>query len=276
MSAQSNAPVIIIKRKKVVGGDGHHGGAWKVAYADFVTAMMAFFMLMWLLNATTESQRKGIADYFNPSIPMSRVSGGGDGAFGGDSVFSEETLAQNGTGASMSLPATEGAGEDSSHGIPSEDVDPLSQVESLLTGGGGESIVIDNSMKHVTTRQTDEGLIIEIFDLDDQALFEEGSATATQTLKDISKMIAEALSVVKNDLAINGHTRSQPIVKADNQVWNLSQARADQMRLLLEGEEFDAGRIQRVTGYADRKHSVDNPMSQRNNRIELILLRSDI
>ena len=68
---------IIIKRKKVIAG-GHHGGAWKVAYADFVTAMMAFFLLMWLLNATTERQRKGIADYFAPTIPLSPVSGGGD------------------------------------------------------------------------------------------------------------------------------------------------------------------------------------------------------
>ena len=65
----------IIKRKKVVKADGHHGGAWKVAYADFVTAMMAFFLLMWLLNATTEEQRKGISDYFSPTIPISRISG---------------------------------------------------------------------------------------------------------------------------------------------------------------------------------------------------------
>ena len=98
-----NAP-IIIKRKKVVGGDGHHGGAWKVAYADFVTAMMAFFMLMWLLNATTEKQRKGIADYFSPTIAVNRVSGGGDGSFGGSSVFSENTLPQVGTGASSLHP----------------------------------------------------------------------------------------------------------------------------------------------------------------------------
>ena len=97
MSDRSNAP-IIIKRKKVVAGDGHHGGAWKVAYADFVTAMMAFFMLMWLLNATTEQQRKGIADYFSPTIPINRVSGGGSGAFGGDNFFTEESLAQSGTG----------------------------------------------------------------------------------------------------------------------------------------------------------------------------------
>ena len=86
MAGQGNAAPVIIKRKKIVQGGGHHGGAWKVAYADFVTAMMAFFLLMWLLNATTEKQRKGIADYFNPTIPVNRVSGGGDGAFGGDST----------------------------------------------------------------------------------------------------------------------------------------------------------------------------------------------
>ena len=99
MARQSNAAPVIIKRKKIVVGGGHHGGAWKVAYADFVTAMMAFFMLMWLLGATTEKQRKGLADYFNPTIPVNRISGGGEGAFGGDSVFADEALAQNGLGA---------------------------------------------------------------------------------------------------------------------------------------------------------------------------------
>lgn len=102
MGAQLNAaPVVIIKRKKIIKVSGHHGGAWKVAYADFVTAMMAFFMLMWLLNATTETQKKGLADYFSPTIPISRISGGGDGAFGGDSVFSENALPQVGTGATV-------------------------------------------------------------------------------------------------------------------------------------------------------------------------------
>ncbi len=98
MSTQKNASPVIIKRKKIVAAEGHHGGAWKVAYADFVTAMMAFFLLMWLLNATTEKQRKGIADYFNPNIPINRISGGGDGMFSGDSVFSKDTLANSGTG----------------------------------------------------------------------------------------------------------------------------------------------------------------------------------
>ena len=83
MAGQTNAvaPVIIKKKKTIIGG-GHHGGAWKVAYADFVTAMMAFFMLMWLLGATTEKQRKGIADYFNPTVTVNRTSGGGAGVRG--------------------------------------------------------------------------------------------------------------------------------------------------------------------------------------------------
>ena len=98
MAGPGNAAPVIIKRKKVIAGGGHHGGAWKVAYADFVTAMMAFFMLMWLLNATTEKQRKGLADSFSPTIPVNRISGGGDCSFGGDSVMAEQTMAQNGTG----------------------------------------------------------------------------------------------------------------------------------------------------------------------------------
>ena len=91
MAGQSNAAPVIIKRKKVIAGGGHHGGAWKVAYADFVTAMMAFFMLMWLISATTEEQRKGIADYFNPTIFITQSALGGDGVFKGYSLRKQET-----------------------------------------------------------------------------------------------------------------------------------------------------------------------------------------
>ncbi|MEO9821619.1 MAG: flagellar motor protein MotB, partial [Paracoccaceae bacterium] len=146
MSAQGDLQPIIIKRKKKGGGDGHHGGAWKVAYADFVTAMMAFFMLMWLLNATTEKQRKGIADYFSPTIAINRISGGGDGAFGGNSVFSEETLPQNGTGASSQRPTTarqasgETGGADSSELTEAQD-EVFKSLDARLLGKGGESFV---------------------------------------------------------------------------------------------------------------------------------------
>ena len=90
MGASTNVAPVIIKRKKVSGGDGHHGGAWKVAYADFVTAMMAFFLLLWLLNATTEAQKQGIADYFSPtSLSLSSGGAGGSRSFGGYAARSD-------------------------------------------------------------------------------------------------------------------------------------------------------------------------------------------
>jgi len=172
MSEANAVAPIIIKRKKVVAAEGHHGGAWKVAYADFVTAMMAFFMLMWLLNATTEKQRKGIADYFNPTIPVNRISGGGEGVFGGQSVFSEDALPQNGTGGSDKAPTVErqargntGADPAASAQAEAEEKSKLKEVEAELSGNSGESSVADKLLEHILTRVTDEGLIVEIFDL---------------------------------------------------------------------------------------------------------------
>jgi len=277
MSAKANAP-IIIKRKKVIAGGGHHGGAWKVAYADFVTAMMAFFMLMWLLNATTEKQRKGLADYFSPTIPVNRISGGGDGAFGGDSVFSEETLAQNGTGASAEKPTSSDAARGDSGNDPTaaeagRDQPGFAAVEEALTGMSGESMVSDGLQRHIVTRVTDEGLIVELFDLADDPLFKSGTAEPTGIAFELITVIAEVFRLVDNEVAVNGFTRSHPIVLAQNPVWGLSSSRADRIRTLLEEADLSAQRVQRVTGFADRKQVATNPMARRNNRIELILLR---
>ena len=103
---------IIIKKKKGGGGDGHHGGAWKVAYADFVTAMMAFFLLMWLLNATSEEQRKGLADFFDPSLPISKTSAGGAGMLNGDTMLSEDTAAGSSAEGVRAKPSNKEPGED--------------------------------------------------------------------------------------------------------------------------------------------------------------------
>ena len=211
MAGQSNAAPVIIKRKKVIAGGGHHGGAWKVAYADFVTAMMAFFMLMWLLNATTEKQRKGIADYFNPSIPIVRVSGGGSGSFGGDSVFSEQQLAQTGTGASAAMPTEQNkargeAGPDDGAGAGAEA--ELKEVEQKLMSRGGESMAMETLLRHVVTKITDEGLVIEIFDLPEAALFANDSAEPAQVTRDIATMLADVLPLTSNQIAVNGHLRS--------------------------------------------------------------------
>jgi len=280
MAGQTNAAPVIIKRKKVIQGGGHHGGAWKVAYADFVTAMMAFFLLMWLLNATTEKQRKGISDYFNPTIPVNRISGGGDGAFGGDSVFVEDTLAKSGTGAisrSGSDPAAsseaESANRDGGEGDGMSD--NLDQVEKALLARSGESATMERLMQHVVTKVTDEGLVIEIFDLPDAPLFQGETATPTAATQEITKLIAEILALTTNEIAVNGHLRSYPVTLIDNPVWALSADRAQETRTLLQDAGLVADRMQRIAGFADRKPAVSDPQSDRNNRIEIILLRRD-
>ncbi len=285
MAAGANAPVIIIKRKKIIAGGGHHGGAWKVAYADFVTAMMAFFMLMWLLNATTEKQRKGLADYFNPTIPVNRISGGGDGAFGGTSIFSQDSQTQNGEGASSQQPTDpsqasgqtgETAEEDAEAGKnAAAEADALEELARILQGKSGESMVTDLMARHITTRVTDEGLIVEVFDIEGAPLFIPGTSTPEPVMRDIAAMLSRVFGLVKNGVAFNGHVQAAPEVLRVNPTWDLSTARAQTVRGLLEDRGLRDARVRRVTGHADRKPVAPNPMAARNNRIELVLLRSD-
>ncbi|WP_095587915.1 flagellar motor protein MotB [Actibacterium ureilyticum] len=282
MSAGQNAPVII-KRKKVVGGDGHHGGAWKVAYADFVTAMMAFFMLMWLLNATTEKQRKGIADYFNPTIPVNRISGGGDGSFGGESVFSEQVLAHTGTGASSlhSTPQRQAQGLSApgsmqTDAAAAEQDAALAKLEEMMSARSGESMVSPRALRHILTRVTDEGLIVELFDLDGHPLFDPATGAPTPIMVELSRMIATVFALVQNPVAIGGHSRAFPLVLAQRPEWDRSTEQAHRTRGLIETAGLAPERIVRVTGFADRMLVARDPMAVRNNRIELTLLRRDV
>ncbi|SDX69116.1 chemotaxis protein MotB [Ruegeria halocynthiae] len=278
MGAQSNAAPIIIKKKRVSGGGGHHGGAWKVAYADFVTAMMAFFMLMWLLNATTEKQRKGLADYFSPTIPVNPVSGGGDGAFGGDNMFSEKTMVMDGSGASNRNP-TEAKQARGSTGVDEQGggkgaFEDFSSLEAQLLGRSGESLVSDKMLKHIVTRVTDEGLVVELFATEDQPLFESDTDKPTQMMRALVLLVARSSDLVTNSISVEGHVRSAPVVLAHNPVWDLSTARAQSTRQLLQNKGVQPPRLDRVTGHADRELSVSNPMAVRNNRVEIIFLRN--
>jgi chemotaxis protein MotB len=275
MADGKNQRPLIIKRKKVVAGDGHHGGAWKVAYADFVTAMMAFFMLMWLLNATTEQQRKGIADYFSPNIPITRISGGGDGSFGGDDVFSETTAAQNGTGATSLRPAEgrQSLGVEGSDHRAEREEQALRAIEEAMLDGGGDSALRELVLRHVQSRLTDEGLVIEIFARPGAPLFAPGTGTPEPWLGALATMMAELFGSVTNPVAIAGHVPAEPIVVATESRWDLSVRHAQDMRLLLVDGGLDARRVLRVTGQADRRPASEDPMSLRNQRLEVVLLR---
>ncbi len=275
MDASSNERPIIIKKVKKVSGGGHHGGAWKVAYADFVTAMMAFFMLMWLLNATTEKQRKGIADYFTPTISVARVSGGGDGAFGGDSVFSENTLIRNGQGATLPAPAP----QDKASGVDDVDKDPQEEedfvaVDQALMGRGGESLIADNELKHITSEITDEGLVIELHDVHEVPLFEGDTDVPTPMLKSLVRLVYRAAHGMENPIAFEAHVAAEPVVVAKSEIWDKSAKRAQALRQLFEDVGVVDHRISRVTGHADREPVVTDTMSRRNNRVEVIFLRS--
>jgi len=277
MSAQGNAAPVIIKRKKVIKVGGHHGGAWKVAYADFVTAMMAFFLLMWLLNATTEKQRRGLADYFSPTIPISRISSGGEGNFGGDSVFSEDTLVTDGTGASQRHPidANKARGES---GVSVQEAQKMAELqkafETALKGTNGESMVSRDLARHIITRVTDEGLVVELFDTAEAQLFDAGGAVPSPLLEALAEVIVEVGTLVVNGVSVEGHIAAAPVILKDNPVWDLSTERANAMRLLLKREGLGAGQVHRMTGHADRDPAVRNPMAVRNNRLEVIFLRS--
>ena len=274
--ADNDLRPIIIKRKKVISGGGHHGGAWKVAYADFVTAMMAFFMLMWLLNATTENQRKGLADYFSPSIPVARISGGGDGAFGGESPFSEETLAQDGIGASSRQP-TEGRqamGLAGTEYNAEEDEANLAEIEGSLTGEGGDSVVSELARPHIETRLTDEGLVIEIFSRPGAPIFDPDTGMPQPWLADLADVMANLFGTVTNPVAVEAHISAEPLVRATASGWQRTTERAQLMRGLLEVGGLNAQRIARVTGHSDREPVVTPPIAPRNERVEIILLRN--
>ncbi|MEM7728168.1 MAG: flagellar motor protein MotB [Pseudomonadota bacterium] len=261
---------IIIKRPKVVKGDGHHGGAWKVAYADFVTAMMAFFLLMWLLNATTEEQRQGLADYFNPSIPIAAVSGGGSDGLNGEEVVEAPALA--------TLKRHRSDGDDMEVGravaaTGTEDPAVSEAVESALRAAlSGEAGELS---EHISIRVTPEGLVVELTDRDTRPLFASGSADPSPVLVKLTKAVAMALDAVENDVKIAGHTDSRryptPLGYSN---WELSSDRANAARRLIKKGGLPEARIQEVSGKAATMPLVaEDPLDARNRRISITLLR---
>jgi chemotaxis protein MotB len=254
------ANVVVIKRKKIM-PSAHHGGAWKVAYADFVTAMMAFFLLMWLLSTTDEQTRLGLADYFSPTVPIHETRGGGDGPFDGQTMFSQDVLARDETGQTGDLDERqEPAAADQS----------LLDVEKELLGGSGDAMEADPLLQHIRTRVTDEGLIIEVFDIEGSPLFQGATAEPNPIFDELVQMIGRVLARTANPVAVSGHLAAGD---AGRDGWTLSTDRAQLARALLSEAGVTDARINRVTGRADRSPVADDPHDSRNRRVEITLLR---
>jgi len=264
MSRENSAVRPIIKRKKVIQAGGHHGGAWKVAYADFVTAMMAFFLMLWLLGSTTEEQRKGIADYFTPSTALRNISGGGDSMFGNEDLAFRSTTPR---------PAEERAATEGSSQIEPREAADFERIRDRLETLGSDDPELAEALRHVITRVTDQGLIVEIFDLPEAPLFRGDDDAPMPVTQRLVTLLVEVFGIAINPVALEGHTRTYTVVQANDPRWSLSTARADRLRQMFEEAGFEPQRIARVAGHADRRPMHPNPMAVRNNRMELILLR---
>ena len=287
--AGGKAPIIIKRVKK--GGHGHHGGAWKVAYADFVTAMMAFFLLLWLLNSVTEDQLEGVSTYFTPipSVVSNSTSGAG-GLLGGQTIGRGAMQSETGSPAINALPPPSigDGGEDISDSarraeLTEEEFDYLQAEEEQREfeetaedirqeirrvpelASLQESLVIDN---------TPEGLRIQIVDQEGIPLFSSGSAVMYEYTAQLLRAVARAVRRLPNQIAVEGHTDSVPFSDPSGYSnWELSADRALASRRVLEAAGLE-GRISRVAGKAATEPLLeDDPENQRNRRLALILLR---
>ncbi|MCI4660430.1 MAG: OmpA family protein [Neomegalonema sp.] len=295
-------PIVIKKVKKVVGG-GHHGGAWKVAYADFVTAMMAFFLLMWLLNAVSADTKKGLADFFNDRIPMTDESAGGQGMLNGESIVTDDDMLGQGAAQQMAP----GGAQASEEPIDTADVNELQRDVEANIGEGGDDAAFgpedgaedlqtafeamkaaldeDNSLeaaraadliKHITLKMTPEGLVIEIADRDGASLFRKASAEPVGKLRDIIEMLTPIIASVKNRIAITGHTDIVPFAAGANYGnWELSSDRANAARRLMLGAGLPTSRLRKVVGAAATDPIDEDPAAAVNRRIAITLLRGD-
>ncbi len=264
------APIIVKKKKG--GEEGHHGGAWKIAYADFVTAMMAFFLLMWLLNATSEEQKLGIANYFNPSGSVSR-SGGSTGVLDGTSPMQLQGAVDP-----MATPSDIESDEDAeaeaaAAAAESQQFEEIeAQIQEQLAGLPELKALANN----LVIDQTPEGLRIQITDRDEQtSMFASGSATPLPHARELMNLVATAIGRVPNPVAIKGHTDAAPFVnKQSYDNWDLSTARANTARRMLQDSGIQTERFASVVGQADRDPLIAaDPIDPRNRRISIVLLR---
>ncbi|WP_374526854.1 flagellar motor protein MotB [Novosphingobium sp.] len=267
-------PPIIVKKITVVEG-GHHGGAWKVAYADFVTAMMAFFLLLWLLGATTEKQRKGIADYFTPTlVKLKEQSAGSNGMLGGSSITDVDNYpnraGQTGT-QTMSIPRDTTGG-------PKEGAERAKRIQSMQ-GKLAEKLKTSPRLarlaKQVRLIDTTEGIRIDLVDDADFSMFQLGTTVLTPEAAELLNAIALIVGPESGGISIRGHTDSLPWkggLGANN--WSLSAGRAEATRQALMREGIPEARFRKIEGVADREPLVrDKPDDPRNRRISILLMR---
>ena len=286
----SDRPILIKKVKKVA-GHGHHGGAWKVAYADFVTAMMAFFLLMWLINTTDPEQKQGIAEYFAPASVSETTSGSG-GLLGGTALGddgakgagSQSVISQLAPEAPPDAPPD--AGQSPSLAAASEAAlrDEIARREAAEFSSAAESLrqamqsmpELAELSKQLIIDQTPEGLRIQLVDQEGRSMFENNSSQPNPRARLLLQAISKVITQLPNRISVTGHTSAAP---GSNRAtspndWPLSAARANASRQILQAAGVDGDRVYQVSGKAGSDPLYpDDPSLAGNRRIAIVLLR---
>jgi len=270
----SKNQTIIIKKVKKVQGGGHHGGAWKVAYADFVTAMMAFFLLMWLVAVSSQTTLKGIAEYFTPTEAISDKAG--LGFDGGTDANMKEGVA-NSFAASSSLV----------YGSPSKghridaasNPDNMSQVEKdhfmSVMNSIQQSAELQNYADNIQIDVTNEGLRIQIMDSDNRPIFKPNTAELQPYMKKIIDIIGRMIKDQPDYISVSGHAAS---IKDKSQssgldLWLLSTNRANEVRKYLTHDLINDKQVAKVIGKSDREpFDPKDPYGAKNIRVGITLL----
>jgi len=289
---------IVIKRISRSGGHGHHGGAWKVAYADFVTAMMAFFLLLWLINTTTPEQKRGIADYFAPQSISQSVNGsngilsgkipGHDGARAGGAISLSERNSppetdeapharsdqnQRGGAAQSQGDAAASQAELGHEGMSANSGDFASAAEAIHQALQQSPDVAELS-RQVIFDQTPEGLRIQLVDQDGRPMFAAGTAQPLPYTRKLLAIIAHVIDRLPNRVSIAGHTAGSASESASDSDWQLSAARAEAARQIITDTGVDSDRIYEVAGKAGSEPLLpEDPSASANRRLSIVLLR---
>jgi chemotaxis protein MotB len=298
MSADDHLKRPIIIKKHHAEHDEEHGGQWKIAYADFVTAMMAFFLVMWLLSSTSQSQREGIAQFFTASSILDMPSGTG-ALDGGRSVLvagDDRTAAlaqQDEGGAQGDNPGGEAAGDGTATPSPSAQQqqqadgasvtsrDPIERQRFDALKAELERQAASEALKefsqNIQIEMTPEGLRLQIFDRDGAPMFAPASFDPTPRLSRILEVVGGVLATVPNEVVVAGHTDSQIYQRGNYGNWELSADRANSARRLLERARVASARMYRVEGKASVDPLLpDAPTDPRNRRIAITVLRTDV
>ena len=283
--ADEQSDVVIKKVKKRHRGHEGNAATWKIAYADFVTAMMAFFLLLWLLSATDAEQKQGIADYFAPSTQISSSQSGANGLLAGLSIAQEGAMVSNlsNIGIEMNLTPEEKDGEASDgQEISAEDQEKQQQIQfeqvtESLQVAIEENPELEDLSDNVLIDVTPEGVRIQLVDEENMSMFASGSSQLAVKSEILMALVADAIKDTPQKIRISGHTDAKPFASGTVTNWELSSERANASRRALIKGGLKSERIQSVVGLADTDILVkDDPFSPQNRRISITLLKESL